>query len=263
MRGSLRRNQRALLRAIGRLRRELAVSGTRAIRQAGEVLKGSLDAGSYLIHWPRFDREHLITEGAPLAERPPVLVLHGFMGTRGAMFPLVQRLWRDGFTVYSRSLGLLNTGDVRRSAALIAHEVAHILERTGAKAIDLVAHSMGGLIALYYTKFLGGAPHVRKVVNMGTPYQGTWAGLLGVAALGGLSRGTWQILPGSRLLAQIRNGGLPEGPRFYNIRARGDALCPFDRSRLPGSTEIVVPLGHASLVMSRAVYRRIRTALLE
>ena len=239
------------------------MAGGYAVREAREVVRGTIDAGSYLLHWPRFDREALPTDGSPLAERPPVLVLHGFMGTRGAMYPLVQRLWRDGFTVFSESLGLLNTGDVRRSAATVAEEVERILERTGARAVDVVAHSMGGLIALYYVQQLGGAAHVRKIISMGTPYQGTWAGLVGVAALGGLARGTWQILPGSQLLAQLRQGGLPAGPRFYNIRARGDTLCPFEKSRLPGATEIVVPLGHASLVMSRAVYRRIRAALLE
>jgi triacylglycerol lipase len=260
---AIRRTQRAVSRALGQARREVGVGVSRSVRQAREVLRGALDAGTYLLHWPRFDRAHLGSEGHPLADRPPVLVVHGFMGTRGAMYPLEQRLWHDGFTVFSRSLGLLNTGDVRRSASVIASFVESILMRTGVRHVDVVAHSMGGLIALYYVKFLGGAGAVRKLVSMGTPYQGTWAGLLGVAALGGLSRGTWQMLPGSRLIAELQQGHLPTGPRYYNIRARGDAVCPFERSRLPGSKEIVVPLGHASLVMSRDVYRRIRDALLE
>jgi pimeloyl-ACP methyl ester carboxylesterase len=48
---------------------------------------------------------------------------------------------------------------------------AHPKGSAGAKVV-LVAHSMGGLIARYYTNVLGGADHVRTTVTLGTPYYG-------------------------------------------------------------------------------------------
>src|SRR5690606_6962203 len=38
-------------------------------------------------------------------ESPPVLLLHGFLGTRGSMLPLERRLVAEGLTVFSFNLG--------------------------------------------------------------------------------------------------------------------------------------------------------------
>src|SRR6185436_6632910 len=114
----------------------------------------------------------------PLSERnPPVLLIHGFLGTRGSLFQLEQRLVRNGFNVISFNLGLLNVHDIRTSALLIHRKVETILKQSGLSRIDIVGHSMGGLIGLYYIKRLGGRDMVRRMVMLGTPARGTWAAL--------------------------------------------------------------------------------------
>ena len=80
--------------------------------------------------------------------------------------------------------------------------------------------------------------------------------------MGFLSPSTWQLLPQSGFLRELAHGPLPPETSFYTIRATDDMLCPFERSLLPGSTDIVVPYGHASLVISSRVYEEIRRALL-
>ena len=105
-------------------------------------------------------------------ESPPVLIIHGFLGTRGSMYMLERRLVEDGFVVVSFNLGTLNVRDIRRSAFLIHRKIERILAQTPSQRIDIIGHSMGGLIGLYYVKKLGGHARVRKLIMMGTPVRG-------------------------------------------------------------------------------------------
>src|SRR6185369_5792728 len=114
----------------------------------------------------------------------PVLLIHGYLGTRGSMYILERRLNDDGLCVFSFNLGSLNVRDIRTSAFLIHRKIESILAQTTVRHIDIVGHSMGGLIGLYYVKKLGGADRVRKLVMMGTPIAGTWSALAGTTTLG-------------------------------------------------------------------------------
>ncbi|HJZ83785.1 MAG TPA: alpha/beta fold hydrolase [Polyangia bacterium] len=195
------------------------------------------------------------------ADHPPVLLLHGFLGTRGSMFMLEHRLGRDGICVFSFNLGSFNTRDIRASAFLIHKKIESILTQTPVKKIDIIGHSMGGLIGLYYLKKLGGHEKVRKLIMMGTPQKGTWSALAGVATVGLWSASSWQILPGSRFLRDLHHGDLPKGIEYYTIAAVRDWVCPLLSTDLVGATALTVPLGHSSLVVSPEVYKRILWAL--
>lgn len=196
------------------------------------------------------------------SDAKPLLLIHGFLGTRGSMYALERRLLSDGFCVFSFNLGALNTRDIRRSAFLIHRKIESVLAQTSWDEIDVVGHSMGGLIGLYYVKKLGGHAYVRKLVMMGSPVRGTWAALLGVATLGLYSRSTWQMLPRSRFLDELAQGPLPSGVDVYTIAAARDWVCPPEATRLPEAKATVVPLGHSSLVVSNEVYQRLKSILL-
>jgi triacylglycerol esterase/lipase EstA (alpha/beta hydrolase family) len=151
----------------------------------GQDMVGGADGLSYLRHLVRGNR---IRRGATFQEAtpesPPILMIHGFLGTRGSMYLLERRLVEDGFVVVSFNLGTLNVRDIRRSAFLIHRKIERILAQTPSQRIDIIGHSMGGLIGLYYVKKLGGHARVRKLIMMGTPIRGTWAALAGVVTLG-------------------------------------------------------------------------------
>ncbi len=176
----------------------------------GEDLRGGSHALSYLRHLARGNRLtrraffETVTE-----QHPPVLLIHGFLGTRGSMWPLERRLNADGICVFSFNLGTFNTRDIRRSAFLIHRKIESILAQTPVKRIDILGHSMGGLIGLYYVKKLGGADKVRKLIMMGTPLRGTWVAAAGIATLGLFSASSWQLLPRSHLLRELASGPLP------------------------------------------------------
>jgi pimeloyl-ACP methyl ester carboxylesterase len=228
----------------------------------GQDVAGGADGLSYLRHLVRGNR---IKRGAAFdavtPESPPVLIIHGFLGTRGSMYMLERRLVEDGFVVVSFNLGTLNVRDIRRSAFLIHRKIERILAQTPSQRIDIIGHSMGGLIGLYYVKKLGGHARVRKLIMMGTPVRGTWAALAGVVTLGLWSTSSWQLLPRSRFLDELSQGPMPPNTEVHTIAAARDWVVPLATTRVTGANAMTVPLGHSSLVVSEEVYRRVVNAL--
>ena len=247
------------------LRTLIAKPGRRLRRLDGAVredLYGARHGISYLRHLLRGNRvQRRIAFDAISEVRPPVLLIHGYLGTRGSMFILERRLIDDGLCVFSFNLGTLNVRDIRRSAQIIQRKIESILAQTPVKKIDVIGHSMGGLIGLYYVKKLGGHQKVRRLVMLGTPVRGTWAALLGVLSVGAISESAWQLLPSSDFLAELGQGTLPSEVDFFTIAAQRDWLCPPESTLLDGADSFTVPLGHSSLVMSEEVYRHIGWAL--
>ena len=228
----------------------------------GQDVVGGADGLSYLRHLIRGNRLRRRDAFADVSpESPPVLIIHGFLGTRGSMYMLERRLVEDGFVCVSFNLGTLNVRDIRRSAFLIHRKIERILAQTPSQKIDIIGHSMGGLIGLYYVKKLGGHTRVRKLIMMGTPLRGTWAALAGVMTLGLWSTSSWQLLPRSRFLDELAQGPIPPGVEVSTIAAARDWVVPLATTRLPGTSSLTVPLGHSSLVVSEAVYRRVVNTL--
>jgi triacylglycerol esterase/lipase EstA (alpha/beta hydrolase family) len=241
---------------IGRLR--AWVNNRREVQAAKEDLTGGRHALSYVRHLLRGNRirRRALFETVS-ANHPPVLLIHGFLGTRGSMYPLERRLVGDGFCVFSFNLGTFNTRDIRRSAFLIHRKIEAILAQIPVQRIDIVGHSMGGLIGLYYVKHLGGHPKVRKLVMMGTPHRGTWVALAGVATMGVFSASSWQLLPGSDFLQELSRGPLPSAVEYTSLAAQRDWVCPLPSTSLEGAKAVTVPLGHSSLVVSDEVYQHL------
>jgi triacylglycerol lipase len=228
----------------------------------GQDVAGGADGLSYLRHLVRGNRlrrRDAFSEMTP--EAPPVLIIHGFLGTRGSMYILERRLVSDGFVCVSFNLGTFNVRDIRRSAFLIHRKIERILAQTPSQKIDIIGHSMGGLIGLYYVKKLGGHTRVRKLIMMGTPLRGTWAALAGVLTLGLWSTSSWQLLPRSRFLDELQQGPIPPGVEVSTIAAARDWVVPLPTTRMSGATAMTVPLGHSSLVVSEEVYRRVVNTL--
>ena len=113
---------------------------------------------------------------AGAAAKDPVVVVPGF--TTGPVVsvgyaPLVARLRSAGYDVTLLTYPDYGLGDIHDNAALLASTVAAVRARTGAAKVDLVAHSMGGLVSRDYIKNLGGSPRVDSLIMMGTPNYGT------------------------------------------------------------------------------------------
>jgi triacylglycerol lipase len=185
--------------------------------------------------------------------RPPVLLVHGYFATRGSLHLLEERLHARGHVVLSYKLGgIMNFGSIRQSAGLIARKVEALVAQTSIEEVDIVGHSMGGLVGLYYLKRLGGRHRVRKLILLGTPVTGSVAALLGLvtAPLGAASL---ELLPQSSLLRELHESPMPPGVEVVSIAGERDYLAPASRTLLEGVRHVSLPTCHSGLLVDAPV----------
>jgi pimeloyl-ACP methyl ester carboxylesterase len=138
------------------------------------------------------------TAKLPTEYRPPVVLLHGFIDNRSVFLLLRRSLAQHGRQqVESLNYSPL-TCDIRVAAELLGRHIEEVCERTGSSRVDIVGHSLGGLIARYYAQRLGGDARVRTLVTLGTPHAGTR-----VAPLANAHPIVRQMRPGSPVVEEL------------------------------------------------------------
>lgn len=227
----------------------------------GAVLRTVTHGAAYARHLARGNH----VPGDLTSSRPgavPVLLVHGFLGTRGTMMPLAKRFQDDGRTTFTYHHGTFQLRSLLSGAQELVEHIDRLQRTLGVERFDVVGFSMGGLIALQAVKFMQAHRAIRRLALLGAPTDGTWVGLLGVATMGLLSQSVWQCLPTSDFIADLRAAPLPPGLRVRQIHASQDALCPLPEP-LEGIDRdhdfIVLPGGHSSLVVSHGFYRELKS----
>ena len=192
-------------------------------------------------------------------ERRPVLLVHGYAQHPANFFSIGRRLRRDGWPhVYTlRHASMF--GDIERSAARLGVAVDRIRDATGAPAVDVVAHSMGGLVARAYVRTRGEACGIARLVTLGTPHQGThiFRRLAHDPML-------VQMRPDSPLLRRLAGDDpVPTLVECIAIYSTGDAVVvPPHNGYYKGAFNIeLTGTGHMSLLFSRRVYDLVRENL--
>jgi pimeloyl-ACP methyl ester carboxylesterase len=239
------------------------------VRELGREIAGSVaDSGHSAVYLRQLMRGNRAphAQATPTtadAARPPVLLIHGYLATRGSLHLLERHLADRGHIVISYPLGFpVNLGDIRDSAGLIARKVESIVAQTGVTEIDVVGHSLGGLVGLYYLKRLGGRHRVRRLIMLGTPAQGTWSALLGLVTAP-LGRASLQLLPGSPFLRELGEMPLPKGADVVSIGAIRDWMAPLSTTVLDGVRHIALPTGHSGLLVDAEVAKVVADLLVD
>lgn len=189
----------------------------------------------------------------------PILLIPGYFCNRGCWLVFARLLRRLGvsniYTIDPKPL----TGDIRDFAQQVAEKVDAILSATHAGRINLVGHSMGGLIARYYIDRLGGAAKVGVCVTIGSPHHGT---LLSRLAPGTNGK---QMCPESEFLTDLnRLEHVNKGTRFVSIWSTFDNMCvPPTSSVLGGNAENISLdyMGHLTMICSPNVAKLVRDRL--
>lgn len=211
--------------------------------------------------------------------KDPVVIVPGF--TTGPVIdtgyiPLRDRLRSSGYDVTMLVYPDYGLGDIRTNSQRLANTIASVRARTGAAKVDLVAHSMGGLVSRYYIKSLGGSSSVDSLIMMGTPNYGT--SLANVASF--LTFGSCigieacnQMAAGSSFLASLNAGDDTIGSvRYTSIATKVDlVVTPYGNAFLANDGNIAnitvqnqcflrLP-GHLGLIFDGAVADGVRDAL--
>src|SRR5215470_5809351 len=99
-----------------------------------------------------------------------VVLVHGYGGNRSAFLPLAAYLRARGV---QQLLGFdYQSSDGIERAARELRDFLKWSVRGG--RIDLVCHSLGGVVARVYLQQLGGARRVDRCITLGTPHRGTY-----------------------------------------------------------------------------------------
>ncbi|MGW1841045.1 esterase/lipase family protein [Streptomyces sp. NPDC001966] len=201
-------------------------------------------------------------EGDGGDEHPPVVLLHGFIDNRSVFVLLRRCLARHGW----RHLESLNysplTCDIRTAAELLGRHVEEICARTGHHEVDIVGHSLGGLIARYYVQRLGGDQRVRTLITLGTPHGGT-----AVAPLASAHPIVRQMRTGSAPIEELRRPAPGCRTRFVSFWSELDrVIVPAEAARidhpdLDARNVRVTGIGHLALPVHPAVAAAVRQTL--
>jgi triacylglycerol lipase len=182
-----------------------------------------------------------------------VVLVHGYLANRSTLYPLAAYLRLRGvkqilhFDYDSRA-------GVERGA-LGLREFLRRNVRGG--RIDLVGHSLGGLVARVYVEALGGARRVDRCVTLGTPHHGTYNSYWLWSRVGG------ELRPDSPLLARLSHSARARGVRFLSLIAGSDNLV-IPRVFAGHGREIVIQdVGHVSMLFSPNVFRLVGDYLAE
>lgn len=141
----------------------------------------------------------------------PVVMVHGFnadfhtwdnyLGPQGYL----AAIGLDAFAVGDGQVeGAMNTGSlgnpaartnsIAQNAAILKEYIDNVQQVTGAEKVDLLVHSMGGLISRYYLDRVMTETNVAQLIILGTPMAGSSCANL-PAALGLLLPATLEIQP--------------------------------------------------------------------
>ncbi|MFJ2443141.1 MULTISPECIES: esterase/lipase family protein [unclassified Streptomyces] len=205
------------------------------------------------------EAERLPTEGRA---QPPVALLHGFADNRSVFVLLRRSLSRHG----RRPLISLNysplTCDIRTAAELLGRHIEEVRARTGHRRVDVVGHSLGGLIARYYVQRLGGDTRIRVLVTLGTPHGGTTA-----VPLAGVHPVVRQMRPGSAVIEELRLPAPGCRTRFVSFWSDVDQLMApvgtarIDHPDLSVENVRVSGVGHLALPVHPGVMAGVLRAL--
>ncbi|MGE3954720.1 MAG: esterase/lipase family protein [Parachlamydiales bacterium] len=188
------------------------------------------------------------------ARRRPILFVHGFNHNQSAWVFLRLRLRLAGFgPLYS--VDLSPTG---RPIEVMAQEVerlaGQIEQETRVHNLVLVGHSMGGIVASYYTEELAPFGKVSHLITLGTPFYGTRSACLQSCPSAKAMR------PGSELLAELRERiGANTYTRYCQVAAAYDNLIyPYQSALLKGGDQLLLTqAGHLGLLFSSSAAKQI------
>ncbi len=173
----------------------------------------------------------------------PIIVLHGYAMGRANFRALGRRLGDAGL---GPVLGFeyWTLGKVSKAARDLADYIEAVRAATACDQVDLIGHSMGGVVGRYYVSLLGGDGVVANLITLGSPHSGT-----DVSAIG-FGHPARELLLGSTTMQRLEAAGRPERTRMTIVWSRADALVPGARqARVDGVDELIYhDLGHLGLL---------------
>lgn len=190
---------------------------------------------------------------APAQPRPPVLLVPGYSLNRSSLQAVARYLRSCGWEWVHVVNNAPFDAPIDAYASHLAREAQVLQAASGATELDIVAHSMGGIVAATYIKKHGGAGTVRRLVTLGTPWAGSRLWVL------------TQRAHGAELAPDHPTVGAAQAPPC----AVTSVWSPHDNIVLPatssqigfGENRVLNNLGHCSLLYAHRAHAAVGEAL--
>jgi len=178
------------------------------------------------------------------AEQRTVVFIHGYLANPASFYPL---------SVYLRSCGhpqpLHFHYQAKDGIEQAARELREFLRRrVRGGRIDLVCHSLGGVIGRVYLQELGGSRRVDRCITLGTPHAVTYNSYWVNTRVGR------ELRPDSELMRRL-NAGRAARVRFTDIVGGADNIViPRVFASHAPDTVHIPDVGHVGLLFSPKVF---------
>jgi pimeloyl-ACP methyl ester carboxylesterase len=193
-----------------------------------------------------------------VGEGRPLILVHGYAMNRACFLALASRLAKEGVgPIYG--FEYWSFSKVSSSARNLDRFIEEICARYGCEQVDIVGHSMGGIVARYYLTLGAGRDRrrVARLVTLGTPHGGS------VFSMFGVGQPNKQLRPRAAFLERLASAQIPSDTQVTVLWSKADALVgTADQARWDGAEEVVYDnLGHISLLYSKRVAAEIAKRL--
>lgn len=180
----------------------------------------------------------------------PALFISGYASPLFYSHIFRNRLERANIETFAIKTPWLSTGDIRHSALVLSDQVEKHKERLRIKKLNLIGHSLGGIIIRYYLQKLSGWKSVKRAVYLATPHHGVY-----LAYAGYFTKAGRQLIPGSDLLRCMEYEETEcKKPKCLSIYSQLDYMtiphsscfleCAFNK-------KVFLPAGHLGLLLSK------------
>ena len=178
----------------------------------------------------------------------PIVFVHGYFQNRANFVGLARAIRAAGIApMYGFNYPWLFR--IERNAARLKRFVEKVCANTGRSHVTLIAHSLGGLIALEYMHSPDGAARVRKCITIASPHAGVrWRGpMIGEVAT--------QLREGCDFLRD-RAGRTIAVPTLSIFSSHDNMVHPPQTSALAsrgGTDRLVADVGHLAILFDPEV----------
>ncbi len=186
----------------------------------------------------------------------PLIFVHGLGGTRGDFLPMSGFLWLQGRKRSYRS-HFERGQSVAQMAEALARFIRRVMQVTGERKVDIVAHSLGGVVSRLAIHEHRLSRNVGTLITLGSPHGGTHSARFANTAL------ARELRPDSELMRKLGRRPWSKSVRGITFWSRNDLLIvPAESAALRGTRSVdMTPFTHYSYLIDPKSWAAVRKSL--